>query len=196
MAFFQLKSKSSEIGNRIVDGAFSAMRKTILADLTPNLFLLHYALQRLSVENVFLIPHFAFSLSMLEKRKPLSPTARRAGWVGCNFLLTQIPADARIPIVLDGKACAPAKVRTAYRKIHQLENLKVENRGWTLDVLNIVRALNKKEFSLSDVYAHENELAKLHPNNFHIQPKIRQQLQMLRKMGLLTFLGEGTYRLE
>jgi len=196
MALFQLKSKSSEIGNRIVDGAFSTMRKAILGNLTPNLFLLHYTSRRLSVENVLLIPHFAFSLSMLQRRKPLSPSARRAGWIGCNFLLNQIPADARIPIVSDGKACAPAKVRAAYRKIRRLEDFKTEKRGWTLDVLNIVRALKKKEFSLSDVYAHENELVKLHPNNFHIQHKIRQQLQVLRDMGLLAFLGKGSYQLK
>ena len=34
------------------------------------------------------------------KRQPLSPTARRAGWVGCNFALNRIPAEARIPVVI------------------------------------------------------------------------------------------------
>jgi hypothetical protein len=41
------------------------------------------------VENVILIPRFAFPLSAIEKRKPLAETARRAGWVGCNILLQQ-----------------------------------------------------------------------------------------------------------
>ena len=28
-------------------------------------------------------------------------------------------------------------------------------RGWTLDVLNVVRSLGKGEFTLAEVYAHE-----------------------------------------
>jgi type II restriction enzyme len=67
---------------------------------------------------------------------------------------------------------------------------------WTSDVLNVVRSLNKVEFSLSDVYDHEDELAKLHPSNDHVRDKIRQQLQVLRDRGLLEFLDDdGNYRL-
>ncbi|MGI0085759.1 MAG: DpnI domain-containing protein, partial [Nitrososphaerales archaeon] len=33
------------------------------------------------------------------------------------------------------------------------------------------------------------------PNNAHIRDKIRQQLQVLRDMGLIEFLGSGSYRL-
>src|SRR5690349_15891782 len=39
---FQLKSKSSPIGDRIVDAAYEAMRRAILEDRTPNLYALHY----------------------------------------------------------------------------------------------------------------------------------------------------------
>lgn len=60
-------------------------------------------------------------------------------------------------------------------------------------VLQIVTSRHKKEFVLADVYANENALAKLHPNNSHIRDKIRQQLQVLRDMGLLAFLGSGSY---
>jgi type II restriction enzyme len=88
-----------------------------------------------------------------------------------------------------------SEVRQAYNRLRPLENLKVETRGWTLDVLNVVRSLDKKEFSLADVYAHADELAKLHPKNTHIPDKIRQQLQALRDLNLLEFLGSGHYRL-
>jgi len=60
----------------------------------------------------------------------------------------------------------------------------------------VVRSLNKEEFSLADVYAHADELAKLHPKNAHIPDKIRQQLQVLRDLGLLEFLTPGSYRLR
>ena len=64
-----------------------------------------------------------------------------------------------------------------------------------MDVLNVVRSLNKNEFSLSEVYAFHPRLAELHPNNRHVRDKIRQQLQILRDLGLLIFLGDGSYRL-
>jgi len=60
-------------------------------------------------------------------------------------------------------------------------------RGWTLDVLNVVRTLRKSEFTLADVYAFERSLARLHLNNANIQPKIRQQLQVLRDHAFLPF---------
>jgi type II restriction enzyme len=193
---FQLKSKSSQLGNRIVDGAYSAMRDAIKGDRTPNLFLLHYQLPQRVVQNLLLIPHFAFSLSLLEKRKPLSSTARRAGWVGCNFLLDRIPPDAKIPVVDSGKIIPPVEVRKAYERVRPFEKLNIEKRGWTLDVLNVVRSLGKREFELPEVYAHTNQLAKLHPQNHHINPKIRQQLQILRDLNFLEFLGNGSYRLK
>jgi type II restriction enzyme len=193
---FQLKSKSSAFGNRVVDGAYAAMHRAIVSDKTPNLFLLHYQLPKLIVKNVLLIPHFAFTLSFLEKRKPLSAKARRAGWVGCNFLLDRIPSDARIPVIQDGQPVSSAKVRNAYEKLRPLEKLNVQKRRWTLDVLQIVKGLNKREFTLREVYDQEEVLATLHPNNAHVRDKIRQQLQILRDLGFLTFLGSGSYRLR
>jgi type II restriction enzyme len=172
------------------------MKRAILTDRTPNLYVLHYDLTDWAVRTVILIPHFAFALSAIERRPPLAPTARRAGWVGCNILLNKIPQDARIPIVANGAARPATEVRRAYRRLRPLENLKAETRGWTLDVLNVVRSLNKPEFLLSDVYAHAAELSKLHPDNRHVRDKIRQQLQVLRDLGLLEFLGSGEYRLS
>jgi type II restriction enzyme len=48
---------------------------------------------------------------------------------------------------------------------------------------------------LSDVYAKADYLGQLHRNNSHVRDKIRQQLQVLRDMGILEFLGGGAYRL-
>jgi type II restriction enzyme len=57
-----------------------------------------------------------------------------------------------------------------------------------------VRALNKTEFTLQDVYAFAVQLEKLHPGNWHVRDKIRQQLQVLRDLGLIEFTGRGRYR--
>jgi type II restriction enzyme len=155
-----------------------------------------YELDSMLVRDLFCIPDFALTESALEKRKPLALTARRAGWVGCNILLDRIPSDARISIVKENRPAPPAEVRRAYKRLQPLASLKLEKRGWTLDVLNVVRSIGKTEFELPEIYAMEASLRKLHPGNRHIQPKIRQQLQVLRDLGLLDFLGGGSYRLR
>ena len=193
---FQLKSQSKPLGTRIVDAAYSEMKRAILEDRTPNLFVLHYDLDTWAVRTVLLVPHFAFALSAVERRKPLASTARRAGWVGCNILLDKIPVHARISIVSEGIPNTQREVRSSYNRLRPLEKLRVEKRGWTLDVLQVVQSMGKLEFILADVYAHTDALTKLHPKNAHVRDKIRQQLQVLRDLGLLDFLGSGSYRLR
>src|SRR5579859_7095462 len=193
---YQLKSSATKFGNRVIDGAYAAMHRAITADQTPNMLFLHYKLPQLTVESVLLIPRFAFSMSCVEKRKPLSSKAVRAGYVGCYFVLDRIPPDARIPIVQNARPVSSSQVRGAYNKIRSLEKINVEKRGWTLDVLNAVRSLGKETFKLRDIYDRSEMLAELHPNNRHINEKIRQQLQVLRDLSLLDFLGSGTYRLR
>jgi type II restriction enzyme len=192
---YQLKSAAHAFRNKLTDGAYSQMHSAILQGNTPNLFLLHYQQNPLSVASLLFIPDFAFTLSALERRKPLAATARRAGWVGCNILLNQIPQDVQIGVVNEKRPMPPGDVRRAFNKLKPLASLKPEKRGWTLDVLNAVRSLGKSEFQLPEIYTFENSLKKLHPDNHHIQPKIRQQLQVLRDIGLLKFLGDGSYRL-
>ncbi|HYY72639.1 MAG TPA: DpnI domain-containing protein, partial [Candidatus Bathyarchaeia archaeon] len=138
---FQLKSQSKPIGGRIVDAAYSEMKRAILEDRTPNLYVLHYDLTGWLVRTVILIPHFAFALSAVERRPPLAATARRAGWVGCNIVLDKTPVRARIPIIQEGKVRPKQAVREDYERLRPLERLQVEKRGWTLDVLRVVQSL-------------------------------------------------------
>jgi len=193
---YQLKSGSHAFRNKLTDGAYSQMHTAILRGNTPNLFLLHYHQNPLSVASLLFIPDFAFTLSALERRKPLAATARRAGWVGCNILLGQIPQDAQIGVIKEKRSVPPGDVRRAFKKLKPLASLKPERRGWTLDVLSAIRSLGKTEFELPEIYALENSLKKLHPDNHHIQPKIRQQLQVLRDLDILEFLAPGSYRLK
>ena len=78
--------------------------------------------------------------------------ARRAGRVGCNILLDKIPLDAGIPIVHAAKFLTPKSVRDAYLRVRPFAKLSVKKRGWTLDVLNAVASLKRKEFSLTEAY--------------------------------------------
>jgi hypothetical protein len=68
--------------------------------------------------------------------------------------------------------------------------------GWLEEVANCVLRLGKVEFTLTDMYGFEGELAKKYPRNNHIREKIRQQLQKLRDQKKLEFLGDGIYKLK
>src|SRR5438552_100030 len=54
----------------------------------------------------------------------------------------------------------------------------------------------KSDFSLEELYGFESELKSLHPQNQNVRPKIRQQLQVLRDLCLISFLSPGNYRVR
>ncbi len=193
--WFQLKGQRTKIGKSIADGSYSALIQAVGNDRAPSFYFLHYDLQTWTVRNLLLVPHFAFPVSAIVKRKPLSSTARRAGWVGCFIFLPNIPHEARIDIIKDGTASRPEDVRDKFRRISSVKNLPRPSRGWTLDVLTAVRSLGKTEFTTRDAYSIENALSALHPNNNNIRPKIRQQLQVLRNAKLLHHVGKGLWRI-
>ena len=178
-----------------MDAGYVAMMRAIHADRKPNLLLLQYS-KSWAVQNLLLVPRMFFTESVIEKRKPLGPNARRAGWVGCNILLGEIPYDGKIAMVSGGVPVRKNRVREEFTRVKQLAEIPPSLRGWTLDVLRTVRQLGKSDFTLQDVYAFEPQLKALHPNNQNIRPKIRQQLQVLRDLGLITFHDPGKYRVS
>lgn len=66
--------------------------------------------------------------------------------------------------------------------------------GWKLEVFKCLDSIPKQVFSLTEINRFENHLKKIFPKNHHITDKIRQQLQFLRDLGLLEFLGSGKYK--
>jgi type II restriction enzyme len=190
---FQLKAGIGALGRSIPDGAYDAMICSIRENRTPNLLLLRYHPLTWQVSDLFLIPRFAFPESSVVKRKPLSPTARRAGWIGCNIALDRIAPDARIPIIVAGIFREKKDVRKQLERLKPLRSLETAARGWALDVLNVLRRLPGPEFTTADAYAFGSELATLHPGNRHIRAKIRQQLQVLRDSGILIHTGRGCW---
>ncbi len=191
---FQLKSRKSWNPLKVVDAGYDAMIRSIRADRVPNLLVLQYSSTWL-VNNLLLIPRFFFSESVVEKRKPLAADARRAGWVGCNILLSRIAEDGKIAMIADGCLVPKAKIRSEFRRVQGLAKLPPQLRGWTLDVLRVVRQLGTTRFSLADVYEFEHQLEASHPLNRNVRPKIRQQLQVLRDLGLVKFTTRGNYQI-
>lgn len=193
---YQLKSCSHVFGARVVDGAHKAMVKAIQAGSTPHLLLLQYSLLDATIPNLYFIPRFALTESCLQQRPPLRQGTRREGWIGCNILLGNIPLDTRITIISNRQVVPRSHTRAEYQRALPLATLRADQRGWTLDVLKVVRELRRERFSLADVYARESHLAALHPKNHNIQPKIRQQLQVLRDLGFIDFVSPGQYQVR
>ncbi len=189
---FQLKSLKTWNQKKIVDAGYDSMIRAIRSDRVPNLLILQYSADWL-VRNLMLVPSVFFSETVIEKRVPLSPRARRAGWVGCNILLDRIPQDGRIAVVSNGSAVAEQQVREKFSRIRKLAEVPPAVRGWTLDVLTTIRRLGKARFSLQELYQLEPYLQRIHPRNQNVRPKIRQQLQVLRDLGLIQFTSPGNY---
>jgi type II restriction enzyme len=192
---FQLKGFKTWNQKKIPDAAYESMVRAIRSDRVPNLLVLQYSADWL-IKNLLLVPSVFFSETVIEKRPPLSPTAKRAGWVGCNILLSRIPPDGKIAIVSNGSTVAERQVRREFSRIRKLSELPPTVRGWTLDVLTTIRRLGKTRFSLQELYASEPYLRSIHPRNQNVRPKIRQQLQVLRDLGLVQFTSPGNYAIR
>lgn len=75
-----------------------------------------------------------------------------------------------------------------------IESIQKNLTGWVKDVFDVLNEIETDVFRLNDVYKYENRLKALHPHNQYISDKIRQQLQVLRDLGLLQFVARGVYR--
>lgn len=192
---YELKSTSANRCARIPGGAYSAMIRRLLAANNPNLILLSYDRASLAVRNVFVVPRYFFTPELIRKRAPLAPTARRAGWVGCTIEIAAVPETGRVFFVTGGKARGQGAVLDAWSETQFLRNVgTVQARGWLVSVMRCIERLRGREFTLADLYAHEDEFQRQHPGNQHIREKLRQQLQVLRDKGRVQFLARGRYR--
>lgn len=190
---YELKSKDGDLGHKINDGAYNTMIERITSDDNPDFFFMSYSKRELKVRDFILIPKHFFIPDIIERRKPLAPTARRAGWIGCNILIDKIPKQGKIDIISNGEVIDINKVVYKVNRSNQLETKDMNSRGWLIDILNCVNQILSKSFTLDEMYQFENFLHIKHPENNNIKPKIRQQLQFLRDRGFIEFLGNGKY---
>ncbi|MFH1129519.1 MAG: DpnI domain-containing protein [Patescibacteria group bacterium] len=192
---FELKSKKGKINKIIPAGAYSKMIERINSQVKPNFFFMGY-LESLYVNDFLVVPKHFFVSEIVEKRKPLKETARRAGWIGSNILFSKIPKAGQVFYVENGKEISKKQVLDKWQKTVFLKKIKkADARGWILDIMNCIDFIDKKEFYLQDIYNFETDLKIIHPENKHIKDKIRQQLQFLRNKNYLRFIGSGKYEL-
>jgi type II restriction enzyme len=192
----QVKAKRGSIGKVVANSAYAVKIAAIMANRAPDYCFLGYDRDALLVSDVVWVPGHFVTLGVISKRKPLAPTARRAGWVGSNIHLDRIPDAGKIPVVVNGEALPSKVVRREFAKTLFVARLPAEKRGWLSDVMNCLDELKLRrgsQFHLSDVYALAPNLQALHPANKNIEPKIRQQLQVLERNGLVRRIRPGRY---
>lgn len=192
---FELKSQKGKFGATVADGAYKTKCERLAASNNPNLLLMNYDLKSLCVVNLLIVPKHFFVRDIIEERKPLAATARRAGWIGSNILLAKVPEIGKIHLVQNGVVRPKEVVLQEWQKTLFLRNESLEARGWLLEVMKCVELIGKRDFTLDEVYAFERHLGDLYPGNQFVRPKIRQQLQRLRDRGYIEFAGRGHYRL-
>jgi type II restriction enzyme len=193
---FELKSQKTKFGAKVLDGAYRTMCERLAASNNPNFLFMNYDLKAMGVVDLFIVPKHFFVPEILEKRKPLAETARRAGWIGCNILLNQIPDAGKIFFVRHSQPIDKASVLSQWQRTLFLRDETSDAKGWLIEVMRCVEMLGKREFDLNEVYSFEQRLSGIFPNNQNVRPKIRQQLQVLRDKGYLDFVDRGTYRLR
>jgi type II restriction enzyme len=192
---YELKSSAKPFGLKVVDGAYASMMRRIADGSVPSFLLLQYFSESTPVA-LTAIHRSLITKEVIQQRTPLSLTARRAGWVGCNLLLSQIPPEGQIPLIRAGIAVPREESRSIFRATERLSTETLASRSWSRAVLSCLHRLPNDQFTLQEAYSFEDELSLLYPQNRNIRPKIRQQLQVLRDAGLIDFEERGVYTLR
>lgn len=191
---FEQKSSSKSFKNKIVSGSYDAFIERICSNNNPNFLLMNYSITSMKVTDLIFIPKHFFIPEIIEKRKPLSANAKRAGWVGCNILLNKIPDQCKIYIIKNEEIIDKATVMQQVKWTQKIKETNLSTRSWFIDILNCINTINSDTFTLHMLYAFEEILSINHPQNNNIRAKIRQILQQLRDRNIIEFLGNGHYK--
>jgi len=192
----QLKAKNGTFAKAWSNSAFEKKRAAIAAGRTPDYCFMSYRRESLLVDDVVWVPGHFITLSVVSPRRPLAATARRSGWIGSTIHLDRVPNNGKIVVVERGKSRPPRKVRLEFHRLAFLQHLDSPRRRWLTDVLAALDHAGiapGQGFANADLYALEERFHQLHPSNLHIRPKIRQQLQVLQRRGLVTRVSPGRY---
>ncbi|MFA6867135.1 MAG: DpnI domain-containing protein [Clostridia bacterium] len=189
---FELKSSTKKYGGSVLGGNYNKMIEVINSNNVPNFIFLHYN-SELIICNLFIVPKCFFTSQIIKKREPLKSTAIRAGYIGSNILLEKIPNCGKIYLIKNFKELSKSEVLKKLAMIKPFNSVQLNEKGWTFEVLSIVENL-PNEFLLEHIYEKEKPFRSIYPKNNNIKEKIRQQLQILRDLGFIMFIGNGKYQ--
>jgi type II restriction enzyme len=144
---YELKSKHGDVGKKIVDGAYSTMIERLISANNPNFFFLSYNKISFEIRHFLAIPKYFFVPDIIERRAALSATARRAGWIGCNIVMSSIPDLGKIFYVQNGIPKSKNEVLDRWNKTQFVKSTSnIEAKGWLLDVLVCVEKKRRVNF--------------------------------------------------
>lgn len=125
---------------------------------------------------------------------PLKPSK----WTASDLEMLKSPVSALQSAMGEGVSTVPETLEreTPIRLPRtQWGGIAAAMPGWTRLTFEAVLSQPSDEFDLSDIYSTGLAAArKRFPKNAFPRQKLRQQMQRLRDLGLIEFLGEGRYR--
>lgn len=95
------------------------------------------------------------------------------------------------PAVAGGLQVAKGEVLERWRSTAFLADASLNARGWLLAVMRAVEAIGRPEFTLDEVYAHEEALAALYPGNNNVRPKSGSSCRCCGIRGGWSSMGGG-----
>lgn len=190
---YELKSwKTEKFSNTIMDGSYKTMIERLESNTSPNFFVLQYN-KNLEILNYIVIPKYFIRPEDIIPRRKWIPN--RPNYIMCNISMKWIPESWKIFYIKNGVTINKEKVIKEWNKtIFLKEKKNIESKGWILDIMKCIEKLNKKDFTLQEMYNFETILKQKYPNNNFIKDKIRQQLQFLRDKWYIEFVSNGKYR--
>ena len=120
-ATYQLKAKNGKHGRVVSNSAYDKKIAAIDQNQIPHYAFLAYNRARWRVTGLFVVPAHLIGRGVIQRRNPLGPHARRAGWVGSNILLSEVPEEGRIWLVVNGEINDATDVRSQWAKLAFLE---------------------------------------------------------------------------
>jgi hypothetical protein len=88
---YQLKGKNGRFGAKITGAAYEPTLEAIRARKMPDHIFVEYDNRFGTVVFVDAVPGHTITEDRVVPRRPLSAAARRAGWQGCNIVITDLP---------------------------------------------------------------------------------------------------------
>ena len=66
--------------------------------------------------------------------------------------------------------------------------------GFTKTVFNIISAIKNDRVNLDSIYSYKQQIAQLFPEITNVESEIKYALKVIRKLGLIEFIGDNTYK--
>lgn len=190
---FELKTINGKFPKGKMNGAgYQATLDKINSDKSSHWILLEH--DNFIISGLTFIPKYFFYDEMIEPRNKLTDTAKRAGWQGCRIALNMIPSFGRIAYIKNNKEVDKKIIEYKLEKTSAFKKSNLKNKNWKLEILSIVDSIPETIFSANDLYEFIPMLEQKHPNNHHIDARIRETLQHLRDEGYIKFLDTEGFK--